>query len=291
MPTSSFPWRPFLLFLLPFVIQWSIGRPDGAMPHLSEHSLVPILYAAITALCFYRLAIWIFRQDRNEHGPALAARLVAGVVAGVPMVFLLQWSALNGARNGVVGFGAGNPTVTLFLTLLGWGYRLVDNPLVDLGPALMGYVVSVGLAEESAKAAIGLYDFSGDVRDRAACGFMAGAGFGIGEGLLYSFRSYNGHADWSMYVARFVFCVGLHGCMSATAALLLADTPALAKRWKVMFYQMLLILPVAFLHGLYDVLLERGFPHYAVLVAFLTCACPALALWVYERRSEEGLVD
>ena len=290
MPTSSFPWRPFLLFLLPFILQWNFSRPEGGPPHLSEHSLVPLLYAAVTAVCFHRLAIWLFRQDRNEHGPALAARIVAGIVAGVPMVFLLQWSALNGARD-IMGFGEGNPAVTFFLTVLGWGYSLVDNSMVGFGPALLGYIASVGLVEESSKAAVGLYDFSGDVRDRAACGFVAGAGFGIGEALLYCFRDYNGDAEWPKYVTRFVFCVGLHGCMSATAALLLADTPVLARRWKVMFYQMLLILPVAFLHGLYDVLLERQFPHYAVLVAFLICACPAIALWVYERRSEEGLVD
>ncbi len=57
-------------------------------------------------------------------------------------------------ENGQI-LGAGNPAVTFFLTLLGWGSSLVENSMVDFGPALLGYVVSVGLAEESSKAAIG----------------------------------------------------------------------------------------------------------------------------------------
>jgi hypothetical protein len=78
---------------------------------------------------------------------------------------------------------------------------------------------------------------------------------------------------------------------SATAALFLADTPRELRPWRRMFYQLLLILPVAFFHGLYDVVLDRGEPRYAVLVGFLICAAPAIGLWFYERRAEEGIVD
>lgn len=290
MPTSSFPWRPLLLALLPFVLQWSFDQPDGS-PHLDRFSLVPLLYALFTAILFHRVGLWLFQQDGQEHGPALAARLVAGMVAGIPMIFLLQWSALSAPQAGLLGFEAGNPVITAFLTVVGWGYRLVDNPLVGFFPALMGYVASVGMAEESTKAVIALREFSGSLRDRVACGFAAGIGFGIGEGILYAYRDYNGHDAWPMYAVRFLFCVGLHGCMSATAALFLADTPREVRRWRRMFFQMLLILPVAFVHGLYDVILDRGEARYSVLVAFLICAAPAIGLWFYDRRAEEGIVD
>lgn len=290
MPTSSFPWRTLLLVLLPLVLQWSFDQPE-VPPHLDRFSLVPLLYAILTAVFFHHVGIWIFQQDSEEHSPALAARLVAGILAGVPLVFLLQWAALTAPLGGVLAPGAANPVILVFLTLLGLGYSLIANPLVGFWPALFGYVVSVGMAEETTKALIATREFSGSLRDRLASGFAAGVGFGIGEALLYCYRDYNGHSSWQLYLVRFLYCVGSHGCMSATAALFLADTPRELRRWRRMYYQLLLILPVAFLHGLYDVILDRGEPRYAVLVGFLICAAPAIGLWFYERRAEEGIVD
>lgn len=291
MPTSKFPWRVLWLALLPFVLRFNLSRPEGLPAHLSRYSLVPILYAALSGYFFYRLAGVVFRQDRNEHGPALAARMVAGILVGVPLVFLMQFSM--GHRGGVsmLDFGGGNAVISGFLTLLGIGYSLVDNPLVSLPTALMGYTISVGLAEETAKALVALYDFSGDVWDRAGAGFCAGVGFGIGEALVYAYRDYNGHSEWSMYLVRFVFCVGLHGCWSAVATLLLSEASNIPVAWHRWWIYLLLILPVAFVHGLYDVLLERHMPQQALLVAFGICALPAVALWVYEHRSEDGLID
>lgn len=290
MPTNSFPRRPLLLALLPLLLQWSFDQPNGPA-HLGRFSLVPLLYALLIGIFYHRVGLWLFQQDGQEHGPALAARVVAGMIVGIPLIFLLQWSALAAPQAGILGFEAGNPVIGTFLTIVGWGYRLVGNPLVGFWPALVGYVASVGMAEESSKAVIALREFSGSLRDRAACGFAAGIGFGIGEAILYAYRDYNGRDAWPIYLVRFVFCVGLHGCMSAVAAVLLADTPCELRRSRRMYFQMLLILPVAFVHGLYDVILDRGEARYAVLVAFLICAAPAIGLWFYDRRAEEGVVD
>lgn len=134
MPTSSFPWRPLLLALLPFVLQWSFDQPDGS-PHLDRFSLVPLFYAAVSAVTFHRAGLWLFQQDGEEHGPALAARMVTGIVTGVPLIFIIQWSALSAPEAGIVGFGAGNPMVSSILRVVGWGYRPIDNPLVGFVPA------------------------------------------------------------------------------------------------------------------------------------------------------------
>ena len=291
MPTSTFPWRVLLLVLLAFILRFSLGRPEGLPPHLAPFSLVPILYAALSGYLFHRVAGWIFRQNRNEHGPALAARIVAGILVSVPLVFLMQFSMGHPGGIGLLEFGGGNAVITGFLAVIGIGYSLVDNPLVSLPSALMGYTLGVGLAEETSKALVALYDFSGDVWDRAGAGFCAGVGFGIGEALVYSYRDYNGHSEWSIYLVRFIFCVGLHGCMSALVALLLSEASNIPVVWHRWWIYLLLILPVAFVHGLYDVLLERHLPQQALLVAFGICALPAVALWVYERRSEDGFVD
>jgi RsiW-degrading membrane proteinase PrsW (M82 family) len=264
-------WIPVLLcavYLLP--------RSDAG-PFLELSSLWPIGFA-LMALAFYTpFAWWLFRLDPDARLMSLS-RLGFGSIGGILAVYFLYGigpglaAKLFGAP---VGVGIGVIQVAQFVR---------DSEALPLWMTILAYTVSVGLVEEGSKAFAARPECFHPVQVRAAMGFMAGIGFGLSESLTYSYRMYAGSADWTIYVVRFVLCVGSHGVMSAIAVLLLPED-----WWDFdrLWVSVLRLLPIAFLHGTYDALLQRNLTGWAIVTDVATFAALPLILWWQQEQLGE----
>jgi RsiW-degrading membrane proteinase PrsW (M82 family) len=89
----------------------------------------------------------------------------------------------------------------------------------------------------------------------------SGAGFGISEALLYSFRYYNGIEPADIYIVRFTSSVALHTLLSGACAMmiqrkqehLVEDLDPI--NWTMTL--MAIILVPILLHGLFDTLAKK----------------------------------
>jgi hypothetical protein len=265
-----------LWLLLPLCLVYGLGTSDGR-PFLEPASLWPIGFALLTLGFFTLLAWWLFRLDPDARAMSLA-RLGFGSIGGVLTVYLIYGlgpglaAKLFGAPAGI---GIGVIQAASFIQ---------DSERIPLWLSVVCYTVSVGLVEEASKAIAARPEIFHPVQVRTAMGFMAGIGFGVAEAILYSYRNYAGTSDWTIYVVRYVFCVGFHGVMSSVAVLLLPED-----WWDFdrLWISVLRLLPIAFLHGAYDALLQRGLPGWAWCIAVTTFMTLPLILWWQQERLGE----
>lgn len=272
--------RWFLLLLLPVPLWYSLYRGASGPPHLAEFSLVPLLYAAIAGFFFHQLTPWLFRVDRTAAAVEHLFRLINGAVLASASVHLISWFADAGVPGpGVAG--------TLFRAI-GTSRAALNDSTIPLSASVLAYAIGVGFVEEASKVIASGPDPNSRLRERVAAGFITGVGFGLAEGITYAFRQYNGHSDWVVYLVRFTFCAGIHGCLTAFAVTLLAEARDFEEEETEWLVRGALLIPVSILHGLFDALLTRNQEHEALLIAFAICAVTATTLWIAEAREGDG---
>lgn len=264
-------WIPVLL-----CCAYALPRSNSG-PFLEPSSLWPFGLALISLAFYTPFAWWLFRLDPDARLMSLT-RLGFGSIGGVLTVYFIYGlgpglaAKLFGAPAGV---GIGVIQVAQYLR---------NSEALPLWMTIVAYTVSVGLVEEGSKAIAARPECFHPVQVRAAMGFMAGVGFGLSEALVYSYRNYAGTADWTIYVVRFVLCVGSHGVMSAVAVSLLPeDWWDFDRLWA----SVLRLLPIAFLHGTYDALLHRNLIGWAIVTDVATfLALPLILWWQQEQLGE-----
>ncbi len=229
---------------------------DGAL--LARHSVFPIVFALIASGAFV-LAVThaIPAGDANRPRPVIAAGVFTGT-AGVLLLLGLQASR--------------------FLCCIPLFYMAALHPGAPFGASLVGFVLGVGVCEEVIKCLPILYMlYRGTLLNwREACiiGMASGAGFGISEGIFYSFRFYNGIETADAYVVRFMSDVAFHTLLTGACAImiqrkqehLIEDMDPL--NWLLTL--MAIILMPIFLHGLFDTLAKKHLHAGALGVAVLS---------------------
>lgn len=266
--------KRLLLLVLIVIPYWLLLHSPLGPPHLSATSLWPFAYALLSLAFFLPASWWLFQLDDDDR-EATFLRVGFGAFGGIVLVYLLTAATANPATAAKF---LGGPAGILF-GFVGMGNGLKDVSALPLWVCIIGYTLGVGLVEEASKAVAARSDIIDGLRTRAAFGFVTGIAFGIGEGLVYSYRNYAGEADWAAYVIRFVFCVGFHGGMSAIAVLSLPEDWWDLDQW---WLTALRLLPIAFLHGTYDALLERHHSIWAGVVAMVTLLALPLLVWAQE---------
>ena len=269
-----------LFLLIGLIVPYWLTLPGGDGPaFLDSDSFWPIVYALCSLGLFGLASWWLFDLDSTDRVDTLS-RLCIGGIGGIAILCLL-----NAAKGHIAladrYFGA---PAGLVFSLFGLTSFFAESTSVPMWLSIVGYTVNVGLTEEAAKAIAARTDVHDRLRTRAALGFCSGIGFGVAEALIYS-SDYAGSADWTLYLVRFVFCVGLHGAMSGMAVLLLPEDWWEIERW---WYTALCLLPIAFLHGAYDALLMRDQSIWAGVVATFTVAVLPVWVWVQEEMVGEA---
>jgi RsiW-degrading membrane proteinase PrsW (M82 family) len=138
-------------------------------------------------------------------------------------------------------------------------------------PRAVVLIFAVGFSEELGKWLCSFARRTSSRRERCGLAFLAGVGFGVAEGLIYSANKYNGQADLSIYVVRFGSLVLLHGMLSAVTADLLFDLRRSGDLWADAGKFLLRLAPTALVHGLYDlaVTYDRNIPAWLLLMIVL----------------------
>lgn len=265
-------WIPVLLCLV-----YAFPK-SHAGPLLEPSSLWPFGFALISLGIFVPLGWWLFRLDPDARVMSLS-RLGFGSIGGVVAVYFIY-----GIGPGLAGTLFGAP-VGVGIGVIQVARLVQDQNSLPLWVTIIAYSVSVGLVEEGSKAVAARPECFHAVQVRAALGFMAGIGFGLAEALIYSYRNYAGTADWTAYVVRYLLCVGSHGVMSSVAVLLLPED-----WWDFdrLWIAVLRLLPIAFLHGTYDALLQRNLTGWAIVTDVVTFAALPLILWWQQEQLGEA---
>ena len=265
-----------LIALAPYWI-W-LHAPDGA-PHLNPGNPLPLVYALVSLTGYLALGWWLFSFDADDRlrslgrlGIGSVTSMIAFGIVSVVRGQLPQPASGMGLLHGADGLG---------LQVL---ELLRSVPGVPLWATIIAYTVQVGIVEETVKAVTARTDALDGTRVRAGFGFIAGVGFGVAEGVLYSFRDYQGASDWHAYAIRFVSLVGLHACMSTIAVLCLPEDWWDPRRYWIM---LLRLVPIALLHGAYDALLVHHRDVWAGIVATVICLLVPSMLWLLEDREGE----
>jgi RsiW-degrading membrane proteinase PrsW (M82 family) len=199
--------------------------------------------------------------------PLLMGMLCTATVS-LSLLFLFQRIATGPLP--VMGKNGEETLVLVIVRVIGYAYRIVDNPSGSLIAIIFGYAIGVALCEEVCKAVFASFfcdQFCHNDRDGAAVGltFVCGVGFGIREAILYASGSYNGVESWEIYLIRFSSCTCLHGI------------------WTVITLFGSGILGVVG-HALYDICLVTGHAAWANGVAVASVAC----LWIVATAVADG---
>ncbi len=175
-------------------------------------------------------------------------------------------AATQGAVRSLGSFKKGKGFVFIaavfaFLMLIGGGYAFTAIQL-PLWGHMIAFTVGVGITEELCKllaVSVLLMPSLMIFRCRASLlpYVMAGLAFGVGESFIY-FSSYSDAGlDVTIYLIRAIWCVTLHICWTVIVGKLIIDTlketPTPEEFFSSKFFDvLLLILPAAALHGIYD---------------------------------------
>jgi hypothetical protein len=177
------------------------------------------------------------------------------------------------------------------LFLVGGGYALTAIPM-PLWAHLIAFTVGVGCTEELCKflaATLLLTPSLALFRHRRSLlpFVVAGLAFGVGEALFY-FQDYSAAScEPAIYLVRASWCVLLHVAWTAiigkSVLAEFGEVPELMDlRWKSGFRLLLLVLPVAALHGCYDALLVHDIPFLALIVGLISLGWAASVWEAYE---------
>jgi RsiW-degrading membrane proteinase PrsW (M82 family) len=244
---------------------------EGAL--LARHSMFPLVFALLASGMFVLAITWAIPASTNRPRAVIASGLFTGTM-GVLLLIGLQSTRLICC-------------IPLF-------YLAALHPNAPFGASLIGFVFGVGVCEEVIKCLPILWMlWRGTLlnwRDAVIIGMASGAGFGITEGLLYSFRYYNGIEPADAYMVRFMSDVALHTLLSGACAILiqrkqehlLEDLDPL--NW-IMTLMAIILVPI-FLHGLFDTLAKKHMEAGALAVAVGSFIWLAVLIRAARRREE-----
>lgn len=248
--------------------------PDGRIvgAHLPHHTWVHWLYGFLAAAVFLFVIRGLFEPGESTVVQLLLAMAITatvGIVSLLMFQFLAEWS------QGVWVRGRGIVVLLFYIVkFIGFSYHAALDPENGFFLSLLGFTFGVGLCEEITKVipAIGLLGDQKRLDWRAPCalGLASGVGFGVAEGIMYSSDMYNGVAYGDIYLTRFISCVALHAVWAAAASIFAAERIKNdnASEMSDVFTAALMAIAVpALLHGLYDTLLKRDMPGYALVAA------------------------
>lgn len=237
------------------------GKIEGA--HLSRRTWMPWFYALLAAAAFLAAGWFLFETGNATGRQMLLVGLYAATI-GLVLLFFFQLIAALTQGIVVVGFGI---AVVLFYVVqfIGFSYRAAADPEMGFMLSFVGFTFGVGLCEELTKVLPLLFHYraKGSLDWRGACiwGLAGGIGFGVAEGIIYSYDFYNGVATAGDYVVRFVSCVGLHSVWAAAAAIMIwrrREWVEADADWGDFLATVIWVLAVPMvLHGLYDTFLKK----------------------------------
>jgi RsiW-degrading membrane proteinase PrsW (M82 family) len=265
LPDDGYPGLDDALMELPG------GRLDGAF--LSRRSPFPLLFAMAASLGFIFAIAYAIPASSNKPKPVFLAGLFTGTL-GVIVLILLQSSR--------------------FICCIPLFYLAALHPDAPFGASLIGFVFGVGVCEEVVKCLPILWMlWRGTLlnwRDAVIIGMASGAGFGISEALLYSFRYYNGIEPADIYIVRFTSSVALHTLLSGACAMmiqrkqehLVEDLDPL--NW-LMTLMAIILVPIL-LHGLFNTLAKKHLEAGSLAVAVGSFIWLAFLIKAARRREQ-----
>jgi RsiW-degrading membrane proteinase PrsW (M82 family) len=264
------------------------GRIEGA--HLARETWMHWLYALAAALIFVALIRLLFEPGQSTIVHLLTVLALTATV-GVISLIAFQWIAE--ASQGVWVRGRGIIVALFYLVkFIGFSYHAALNPENGFLLSFFGFTCGVGLCEELTKILpVVVLATSRHLDWRGACalGLASGVGFGVAEGVMYSADMYNGLMTGGIYLTRFISCVALHAIWAASAAVIVAQKREQLDTGEGYDWvsQVLLAIAIpAVLHGLYDTLLKREMPGYALVIAAVSFAW-LMAVVEWARSNDE----
>jgi RsiW-degrading membrane proteinase PrsW (M82 family) len=244
---------------------------DGAL--LPRHSVFPLLFALAATAVYVLLTTFAIPAPSARMGRTI----LTGIFTGTLGVMLLL---------GIQSFN-------LFCCIQAFYYAALapDSPF---GASLLGFVLGVGICEEIIKCLPVLFLlWRGNLLNwRQACiiGMASGAGFGISEGLFYSFRFYNGLEAGDAYLVRFISCVAFHTLLSGACALMIYRKQEHLLEgmdpinWTMTLAAIILV-PIV-LHGLFNTLSKKEMDGAALAVAIGSFIWVAILIRAARKREE-----
>jgi RsiW-degrading membrane proteinase PrsW (M82 family) len=217
-----------LLSIVPLVA--TLYREPGE-PALDPKSLVPFAYFAVAAVAWFKFASWLFHDPSCPARSRLWPVFRTGLVFSGPVVAVLG-PAVRCCLPGFMGNESMGPGSGTFLACLFCEF------------------FGVALIEESTKWGCSHPFRPASPRQRLAAGFMAGAAFGLLEGINFSFRVYAGVYDSGAYLVRFVSCVAGHAAWTAVVSVWLMGRTRSSDPWIEARSVCLRLAPIALLHAL-----------------------------------------
>lgn len=248
--------------------------PDNRFPgaHLPYRTATHWLYAGMSVLLFIGMIALIHQDSESEPFTLFGIGCLTGTV-GIFLLLAFQFVAAVTQDIDVRGRGV---VVGLFYVIkfIGFSYRMATDADYGFFLSFVGFTMGVGLCEELCKGIPVLAYMR--AKENATwklglvVGLASGAGFGISEGIHYSGGMYNGVSTGSIYVVRFVSCVGLHAIWAGAVGILVSRTQEhLDDGFGTVLLNMIgFNLPISMvLHGLYDTFLKVEQPFLALVTA------------------------
>jgi RsiW-degrading membrane proteinase PrsW (M82 family) len=243
--------------------------------HLSHDTYMHWLYALLSSAGFSALILGIFPGSIKRLGWMLLVGLFTATI-GIFLLLGFQWVA-----DWTQGFWVRGRSILVLLfyivKFIGYSYRAALDPESGFILSTVGFTLGVGLCEELVKAFPVLFHYQTTQDNRwpwrTACmvGFLSGIGFGVSEGIHYSSNMYNGVTAGDAYLVRFISCVALHAVWSGAAAVFIFRHQAQLQGSENVFggavtWVAMVAVPMV-LHGLYDTLLKKDHPGWALATA------------------------
>lgn len=266
------------------------NRLKGAL--LPRDSHVPWLFA-ILAIIFYMTFFFLLSSDRSAKPLHIFWAGFFTATVGVFLLMAVQFLAALSTTGLIRARGILGLIVLLFL-LIGISYHMALNPNTGVVASFIGFTLGVGLCEELCKAVPMLSANKLGVhyswRGAFIWGLASGAGFGVAEGIHYSYDMYNGFAGLGTYLVRFISCVALHAVWSGSVGISIQQTTQEQRDnnenpWLAAVHLGRVIAVPMVLHGLYDTLLKKDMAFLAMLTAIASYGW--LAFVIYRLRDQD----
>jgi len=271
------------------------GKIQGAM--LPRRSILHWGFAAISAMGFWFLILQLFPRGTANPKHLMYVGIFTGT-AGILLLMIVQ--ALADATRGWIPIGGG------ILSLLFWVFKLIagsydaaTDPHAAFFPSAFGFMVGVGLLEESVKALPLLWytNSVGNLSWRAMIlwGLASGIGFGVSEGISYSADFYNGILSADIYVVRFVSCVALHAIWSASVAVFIYQQRDLVESavgpWEWLNAAFTVVIVSTFLHGLYDTMMKKEYVLGGIIIGIISVGVLGMQIeWLRKKGNKRRVV-